>query len=108
MIGTLHHELDAPSMTGADVTAQTFNALEAVAKERQRQDSKWGEQSHSPELWLAILVEEVGEVAKEVAESQAKPLDVGAYRTELIQVAAVAISAIESLDYGAAGLGRAA
>jgi len=106
MIGTLHLETDAPSMTGADVTGQTFKVLHDVARERQRQDRRWGEQSHPPELWLAILTEEVGEVAKEIAESSVRPLDVAAYREELVQVAGVAISAIEALDYGAAGLGR--
>lgn len=108
MIGTLHHELDSPSMSGADVTSQTFNVIEAVAKERQRQDAKWGEQAHPPEWWMAILVEEVGEAAQEVLGLRfgdaAKAH--GDLRTELLHVAAVAVSAIEALDYGAAGRGR--
>jgi NTP pyrophosphatase (non-canonical NTP hydrolase) len=108
VIGTLHHELDSPSMTGADVTGQTFQILCDVARERQRQDAKWGEQSYSPEWWLAILTEEVGEAAQEVLGIRfgdaAKAH--GDMRTELLHVAAVAVSAIESLDYGSAGLGR--
>ncbi len=35
-----------------------------VHEERERQIVKWGEQHHSHLEWLAILVEEVGEVAK--------------------------------------------
>lgn len=107
-VGTLWHERESPSMTGADVTSQTFNVLHDVARERQRQDAKWGEQSHPPEWWMAILVEEVGEAAQEVlglryGESAKAHGDL---RKELLHVAAVAVSAIEALDYGAAGLGR--
>lgn len=50
------------------------------------------------ETSLAILTEECGEVAKEVADSSVRALDVEAYRTELIQAAAVAVAAVESLD----------
>lgn len=32
-----------------------------VVDERFRQEDKWGPQHHSPEEWLAILAEEVGE-----------------------------------------------
>ena len=34
-----------------------------VALERLNQDKKWGEQNHNPSEWLAILVEEVGELS---------------------------------------------
>jgi NTP pyrophosphatase (non-canonical NTP hydrolase) len=107
-LGTLALESDAPSMTGADVTPHTFAVLRDVAAERQRQDQKWGPQDHPPEWWLAILVEEVGEAAQEVLGLRygdaAKAH--GDLRSEFLHVAAVAVSAIERLDYGAAGLGR--
>lgn len=64
-----------------------------VATERKRQDERWGQQDHSGEKWFRILGEEVGEVAKAINEH-----DVDNYREELIQVAAVAVSAVESLD----------
>lgn len=66
-----------------------------IKEERQRQDNKWGEQNHFAYKWLAILSEEVGEAAKAALEE--KPLE---YREELIQVAAVAVAAIESLHRG--------
>lgn len=66
-------------------------AFEMVGKERDRQDKKWGKQDHEPDRWLRILVEEVGEVARAIDEN--KPED---YITELIQVAAVAIAAVET------------
>ena len=70
-----------------------FDILEEIKSERQKQDSKWGEQNHATLKWNAILGEEVGEVAKSILEGDLKN-----YREELIQVAAVAVAAIESLD----------
>lgn len=40
--------------------------LQQVEYERERQEDKWGPQHHTPEEWLAILAEEVGEAAREV------------------------------------------
>ena len=65
-----------------------------ILKERVRQDKKWGANRVLPDFtWNAILTEEVGEAAKEVLEVDVKKL-----RVELIQVAAVAVAWIESLD----------
>lgn len=69
-----------------------------VSEERRRQVGLWGTQDHTPHAWLAILAEETGEVAKEIADGRVKPFDAVNYRTELIHVAAVAVAAIESLD----------
>lgn len=38
--------------------------IEKVINERKRQDKKWGEQNHSPLLWLSIIGEEFGEMCK--------------------------------------------
>lgn len=87
--------------------ANTKLVLADVAGERAIQDAKWGEQSHDPAWWLAILTEEVGEVAQEVLGlrfGEAAKAH-GDLRTELLHVAAVAVSAIETLDFGAAGMG---
>lgn len=67
--------------------------LMAIITERVRQEKKWGPQNHDPLKWNAILGEEFGEVSKAILEG-----DVKNYREELIQVAAVAIAALESLD----------
>ncbi len=66
---------------------------EEIEAERIRQYMKWGEQNHSPEKWMNILMEEVGEAAQ--AGLQKRFAD---YREELVQVAAVALTAIESFD----------
>jgi len=81
--------------------------LAEIAAERKVQDVKWGEQNHSPIEWSAILTEECGEVAKEALEYHFQHKRKGeewsaeklqAYRKELIQVAAVAVAMIESLE----------
>ena len=41
-----------------------------VQEERDCQEKKWGVQSHTREKWLAILMEEVGEVAKAILEAE--------------------------------------
>jgi len=67
--------------------------MDEVAAERGRQDRKWGEQNHSPYKWLVIEMEELGEAARHAYEG-----DFDDYREELIQVAAVAVAAVESYD----------
>lgn len=70
------------------------NALLQVIAERKRQDDKWGpDRWLSPERWMTILTEEVGEVAKEVLEGNTPKLE-----AELIQVAAVAVAMIEAIN----------
>lgn len=70
-----------------------MSVLEEIQDERRRQDRKWGEQNHEPFKWLAILTEEVGEAAQATLWDNRNMI-----RSELIQVAAVAVAAIECLD----------
>lgn len=68
--------------------------FELVKKERERQDELWGKQNHPDGLWLTILVEEVGEVARELQGRSPNPeaARIKRLREELVQVAAVAIA----------------
>lgn len=61
------------------------------------QDHKWGEQNHEPEIWLAILTEEVGELAQAMLADRFADTEPGMHdshhesmETEAIQIAAVA------------------
>ena len=74
--------------------------LGEVAQERTRQDAKWGaNRNHHPFVWLAILGEEVGEANEAALESNfGGTATFEEYRAELVQVAAVAVAAIEALD----------
>jgi NTP pyrophosphatase (non-canonical NTP hydrolase) len=67
--------------------------LDDILVERTAQDAKWGEQNHDPFKWVAIATEELGEAAKAVLENNLHD-----YREELIDLAAVCVAAMESLD----------
>lgn len=76
-----------------------------INDERYRQDVKFGIQNHDPMTWCVILTEEVGEVSKAALELNFNSkLEVSCqqkikqYREEMIQVAAVAMAAVECLD----------
>ena len=67
-----------------------------VREEVHRQHAKWGSDRAElpPVVWVTVLTEEVGEVAKDALE---QPNDTTAMEQELIQVAAVAQEAIVNL-----------
>ena len=70
-----------------------------IVLERQRQDEKFGSnRNQHPLEWNAILGEEVGEVNTECLEYTFYEKSTDDLRTELIQVAAVAVAWIENLD----------
>lgn len=71
----------------------TYGVLDDVLFERRKQVSKWGQQDHDEDRWMVILMEEVGEVARAIFDD-----DPANYREELVQVAAVAVAAIEAFD----------
>ena len=77
-----------------------YSVLQAVAIERARQDSKWGEQNHGNFVWSAILGEEVGEACMASLELEFGDSEnpMANLREELVQVAAVAVAWIECLD----------
>ncbi len=72
--------------------------------ERLKQLEKWGPKELPVMEWLGLLMEEVGEAARELnqigpgsdAEAEAR------LRAELIQVAAVALAAVQQIDEGKA------
>jgi hypothetical protein len=94
------------------------NILKEIQQERKNQDNIWGVQNHKPIEWVGILTEEVGEASREavnhhfqngldklkkeggreimIASIQEDRLK--RYREEMIQVAAVAVAMVESLD----------
>ena len=77
------------------------DALSEVNDERNRQEEKWGTQNHDPFTYLAILGEEVGEACQAALKTRYEGgKTLADYRTELVQVAAVAVAMIECLDRG--------
>ena len=75
-------------------------SLMDILAERDRQDAKWGEQNHDPFCYLAILVEEVGELAKCALHTRSGGPESTNLRTEAVHVAAVALAIVEYLDRG--------
>jgi NTP pyrophosphatase (non-canonical NTP hydrolase) len=75
--------------------ANQARIISRIQEERDAQDKKWGEQNHDFFVWLAILMEEVGEASKAALERKESE-----YESEMIQVAAVAVAALECLQRG--------
>lgn len=76
--------------------------LDAIAAESWAQDLKWGEQNGEPFEWLAILVEEVGELAQAMLADQSATPEMHdshhvSMEVEAIQIAAVAAQFVECL-----------
>lgn len=82
------------------VSFERFNMIIAdILQECDRQDAKWGaDRDHDPFTWLAILVEEVGELAQAVLNNYSVRSSIKNLRAEAIHVAAVAIQFIDCLD----------
>lgn len=76
------------------ITKQMFE----IALEREKQDVKWGEQNHNDYVWLAILTEEIGEVAQAALHDEFGGKAAGTIKTELIQAAAVAVAWLECIE----------
>lgn len=79
-------------------------AIRLINQERERQDTKWGEQNHPPHFWTGILGEEYGEYCEAVnetvfynGEEERKKGGYDNMMTELTHVAAVAVGAMEAL-----------
>lgn len=88
---------------------KTSKVLDEVFRERERQHEKFGQQNYRVPEMLMILGEEVGEANKAGLETYFPSIgpqqhgseireDYSAYRKELIQVAAVAVQMVETLD----------
>lgn len=92
-------------MPSNTVVTSSYRAsvLQRVANERARQTRLFGEQKHTLYEWLAILMEEVGEVANAALywqENGEYSHEWDAIEQEMVQVAAVAVAAIEDFGRG--------
>ena len=65
-----------------------------IRGERRYQDDKWGSDPRDYFVLLAVMTEEVGEVAQAINDGKSLP----DLRAELVQVAAVAVKMIEQID----------
>jgi NTP pyrophosphatase (non-canonical NTP hydrolase) len=77
----------------------TEEVLAAVKAERERQNAKWGLRRYDNGTWLAILTEEVGEVAQAMQKEWGwgKPSDAQDLYKELIHASAVSAAWAEQV-----------
>jgi len=89
-------------MTELDDGPIKIGPLLDVLHERKSQDLKWGRQEYSLYKWSAILGEEYGEFCKAIFEMEhgEDPTMLADVREELIQIAAVAVAIVETIDRG--------
>jgi len=74
------------------------NLVVLVQQEMERSYEKFGEQNHQPERWLTILGEEYGEACQAALKMTFDGQPAQNYVDELLQVAAVALNAIQSFE----------
>lgn len=93
---------EAASQGKADPHAE--QARELIDADRKRQDAKWGQQNHDPQVWMAILGEEFGELCQAANDLRwGKPVkkqNVDPWTqalNEAVQTAAVARAVVECL-----------
>ena len=65
---------------------------DAIFNEELHQEEKWGEQNHNNYKWLAILIEEIGEISKAMLENDHSNIE-----KEIIQSAAVCVTWLDCL-----------
>jgi NTP pyrophosphatase (non-canonical NTP hydrolase) len=71
---------------------------QSIRDERTQQDAKWGEQNHDDMTWLAILTEEIGEVAQAALHDRFGGRAAGTLPDELIQAAAAVVAWLECIE----------
>lgn len=96
-------------LTESDLPMHGWRPYSDVHRERIRAHAKHDgngdsmeRKPYDDESWLSVLVEEIGEVAKEVCDFRHDKFDESEYmkrlREELIQVAAMAVAWIDAID----------
>ena len=93
--------IEAARAEQADPHAE--QARELIDAERKRQDAKRGEQNHDPQVWMAILGEEFGELCQAAnelrfdSESSDPVFDADHLLAEAVHTAAVSQAIVECL-----------
>ncbi len=70
-----------------------------IRNERWAQEAKWGAQTHKPAEWLAILAEEVGEVAETIPFDRELPEELLELHHELILIGEKARRILENYEW---------
>lgn len=88
------------SQEDAQEDARLQTILEQIAAERGRQDANWGgpdhDDGHERRDWLSFIVEHVDRAKKVIPRRG--PQDLDEHRNQLVQIAALAVAAIQAHD----------
>lgn len=88
-------------MLAGNKVVSLYRVVNDVENEVIRADKEWGDNNpHSHSEWLSLLVEEVGEAARELNEGLGGDVDDDKLYTELIQIAAGVVSWARDLKNG--------
>ena len=79
-------------LDGREQESHMERVFSYIRRERAQQDAEWGVQNHTPEYWMVILMEEVGEACQAIC---GKTVSLRDYLDEVVHVAAVAVAALE-------------
>lgn len=90
---------------GASADPCAVRARAMIGAERGRQDARWGVQDHDPQVWMAILGEEFGELCQAANDLRWREVEPGGDALahaleEAVQTAAVAQAVVECLLRG--------
>lgn len=78
---------------------KVYEIICEIKKERQNQIKKWGNRKWKPVEHIGILMEEVGEVAREIVDDYFLDWDTKEnYKKELIQAGAVIFNMLENIE----------
>ena len=73
------------------------NVIDDIEEERSRQEKKWGgsthDDQHRHEDWLRVMIRQIGDADRAVECN-----DGDYYRKQLVQIAALAVAALDSPD----------
>jgi NTP pyrophosphatase (non-canonical NTP hydrolase) len=78
----------------------TDKAIELVKAERIRQNEKWGKQRHTPERWVVIAMEEIGEMCEAIQKGHVahkEGSDADDLLTETVHATAVLLASLEQM-----------
>jgi hypothetical protein len=95
----IHETCDVCRPAKSELAPATGSAaLSSVLRERQRQDSKWGEQNHDPFTYITVLGEGYGELCQAALHCRFGGPAGAELREEAVHTAAVALALVECLD----------
>lgn len=85
-----------------DILAARDTVILQILEERTAQDSKWGgpdrDDEHTRRQWIGFIEDHAKRARKATPLANARRGDLAEYRQQLVEIAAIAVAAIEAHD----------